>query len=68
MTSVLPTSPSGPTSDKYQRIAADLAEHGWAVHEDFLSGNLVASLRDEVVRRYQEGALRRAAIGRGENT
>lgn len=52
--------------DKYGRIAADLAAQGWSVCQDFLAADAVNAMRSDVQQHWQDGAFRRAAIGRGE--
>lgn len=49
------------------RIAAEVAEKGWSVTRGYVNPEMVVSLRRRVRQWWEEGDLRRAGIGRGEN-
>jgi SM-20-related protein len=49
------------------RIAAEVAEKGWSVTHGYVNPKMVASLRQRVRDWWEEGDLRRAGIGRGDN-
>jgi len=48
------------------RIADDLARHGWSVAHDFLAPDAVDVLAEECRRTWRGGRFRRAGIGRGD--
>lgn len=48
-------------------IVDQISEEGWAMFPDFLPPDLVSSLRKEFEALYEEGAFRKAGIGRGSN-
>lgn len=49
------------------QIAAQLSQQGWCVYPDFLTKDIVASLRQRAVQAWQAGQFRHAGVGRGEN-
>lgn len=50
----------------FSTIIDDLAEHGWSLQSSFLSSDVTQNLANECRRRYAEGALAPASVGRGE--
>ncbi len=55
-----------PPTDKYSRIADDLARQGWSVQDGFIADALTAALKAEALLLRDAGAYRRAAVGRGD--
>ena len=58
---------SPPPTDKYSRIADDLARQGWSVQDGFIDDALALALKAEALRLREAGAYRRAAVGRAES-
>lgn len=52
------------TQDKYQRIVADLHHQGWSICEHFIDNELALALKREADELKQDGAFRRAGVGR----
>ena len=50
----------------FSTIIDDLATRGWSLQSAFLSSDVTRQLADECRRRYAEGALAPAGVGRGE--
>lgn len=50
----------------FSTIIDDLAERGWSLQSAFLAHDVTQKLADECRRRYAEGALAPAGVGRGE--
>jgi SM-20-related protein len=50
----------------FSTIIDDLAARGWSLQSSFLSNDVTQKLADECRRRYAEGALAPAGVGRGE--
>lgn len=50
----------------FSMIIDDLAASGWSLQSSFLSNDVTRELADECRRRYAEGALAPAGVGRGE--
>ena len=48
-------------------IAAEIATHGFAIRPGFVTTSDLAPLRQRLVEWWQEGELRRAGVGRGED-
>jgi SM-20-related protein len=53
--------------NKYKDLVEQLAEEGWATYPDFISPELVISLREELTLLYDNGEFREAGIGKGNN-
>ncbi len=47
-------------------VAAQLAEHGWCVHPDFIDMSLRDALAAETREHWQRGTFRHAGVGRGK--
>lgn len=50
----------------FSTIIDDLAERGWSLQSAFLAHDVTQKLADECRRRYAEGTLAPAGVGRGE--
>lgn len=50
----------------FSTIIDDLATRGWSLQSAFLSSDVTRQLADECRRRYAEGALEPAGVGRGD--
>lgn len=50
----------------FSTIIDDVATRGWSLQSAFLSSDVTRQLADECRRRYAEGALAPAGVGRGE--
>lgn len=46
-------------------LVNDLGSHNWALCKDFLAPDMVASLRNEALQLWEQGAFAAAGIGRG---
>lgn len=53
--------------DKYNTLIDQLATEGWATYPNFISPEMVISLREELIRLYKLGEFRQAGIGKGSN-
>ena len=51
----------------FSTIIDDLAERGWSLQSAFLAHDVTQKLADECRRRYAEGTLAPAGVGRGED-
>lgn len=52
--------------DRYERIAAQLAEYGWCVTSDFTTTELTSALAADARAGWHEGEFRPAGVGRAE--
>ncbi|MEX0730049.1 MAG: 2OG-Fe(II) oxygenase [Aquisalimonadaceae bacterium] len=52
---------------RYANIAEHLAAAGWCVHDEFLDGELTQRLARECRLLWQQGEMRRAAVGKGDD-
>ncbi len=65
MLETLSETPEALDGAEFDPIAADLAQRGWSVTDDFVSPLLVSQLGADVRRDWDEGRFRHAGVGRG---